>query len=355
MQDDTAVTAGENNHGEAAAVWRRRFEAAWAGLNDVATMAGLHRMVEHATTQDEPRAVPVTGQQALVAARRVGLFPGSFNPLTHAHIALADAARRQGGLDVLAWSIAARTIDKEGVTRATIPDRLAQLAAYARWVPNDAVVLFNRGLYVEQVEALQTLTMEQAELFIIVGFDKIVQILDPHYYQDRDVALVELFARARLMVAPRSYDDRGALARLLQRPENARYADRVIYLDVPERYRMESSTDVRRAFTGGDKGGTMVAAALVPPEGLALTRLLPYVPGEVAQDDVYSVRARWLDALSRMDESELVSLPPLAILVGWTIEHFGIGDALRNWLETADRQETAASLVDLRRVIGRAT
>lgn len=353
MQYDTAVTVGKNTGGEDAVVWRRRFEAAWTALNDVAGMVRLQRMFEHATEQDGPRAAPVAGQQAFATARRVGLLPGSFNPLTLAHIALADAARRQGHLDVLTWSIAARTIDKEGVTRATIPDRLAQLAAFARRAPNAAVVLLNRGLYVEQMEALRTLTTEQTDLFIVVGFDKIVQILDPHYYEDRDAALDELFAQARLLVAPRSHDDRKALARLLQRPENARYAEHMTYLDVPKRYRMESSTDVRRAFAGGDQRDTIMAETLVPPEGLALARLLPYVSDRVAQVDAYSVRARWLDVLSRIDESQLVSLPPLDILVGRTKEYDATGDALRGWLNAVDQQETVASLGKLRRMIGR--
>ena len=45
-----------------------------------------------------------------------------------------------------------------------------------------------------------TTVLPTAELTLLVGYDKVVQILDPKYYDDRDAALHELFALARLLV-----------------------------------------------------------------------------------------------------------------------------------------------------------
>src|SRR5689334_6133742 len=84
-------------------------------------------------------------------------FIGSFNPLTLAHVALARAARREGRLDLVVWAFAAVTVDKERVARASLPDRLAQMAAYVRRRQHDALVVLNHGLYVDEARALRTL------------------------------------------------------------------------------------------------------------------------------------------------------------------------------------------------------
>ena len=74
-----------------------------------------------------------------------------------------------------------------------------------------ALALINRGLYIEQVDVVRTLIPEIEELFVVVGFDKVVQILDPRYYENRDAVLDRLFANASLLVAPRLDEDETSL------------------------------------------------------------------------------------------------------------------------------------------------
>ncbi len=350
MEDDTAPNAPAYTTDAERTEWSGRFDAAWSRLNSAAGTAPLYRLVSETSPRDEPRAEVVAGHTTLAQARRIGLLPGSFNPLTLAHIALAETARRSAKLDVVAWAIAARTVDKEDVLRATIPDRLAQLAAYTHVAAEDAVLMFNRGLYVEQADALRALVGRAVQVVIVVGFDKVVQILDPRYYTDRDAALDELFSRAALLVAPRLDEDAAALTQLLARPENAAYASHITYLDLPHRYRQDSSTEVREALRDDNRDTALtrgIVQTVVPPEGYALAQLGPYRPATGDPADRYATRVRWLATLCRIAPAQLAALPSLADLVASTLAVNKQGAALRSWLDHAEHAEHAGALPDV--------
>ena len=96
------------------------------------------------------------------------------------------------------------TIDKEAVMRPLLLDRILLLEMILwRRLPQAGILLFNRGLYVEQAEAIRKSFPHVKRILFLLGFDKIVQILAEHYYQDRDASLSELFKQAELLVAPR--------------------------------------------------------------------------------------------------------------------------------------------------------
>jgi nicotinamide-nucleotide adenylyltransferase len=170
---------------------------------------------------------------------RVGLLPGSFNPPTNAHVALA-AAGRAAGLACVYFVLAQRTVDKEQVTGIPLADRLALLSRLG-----EGVATVERGLYVDIATEMRGV-LPGAELVFLVGHDKIVQVFDPKYYQDRDAALDELFGLASFLVAPRGDADEDELGELLARPENRQWAERVAPLPFDERHRDASSTRVRR-------------------------------------------------------------------------------------------------------------
>jgi nicotinamide-nucleotide adenylyltransferase len=191
---------------------------------------------------------------------------GSFNPPTRAHLGLAQAALATGQFDRLLFALAVRTINKEQIVGATLEERCAMLAALVRDEPRFAVLATNRGLYLEQGQAIQA-TFAPRDLAFIVGFDKIVQILDPRYYADRDAALRDLFARAHFLVAPRDGGGREALDRLFQQPEQHAYAGRVQFLPLTHMQRQElelSSTHVRERLARGDDVSWAVPEAVVP-------------------------------------------------------------------------------------------
>jgi len=266
-----------NDPDPAEAVWQTQYRVARALLDSAERQATYAQLVTQVASGAEEACV-VAGRLQLRAAKRIGLLAGSYNPLTVAHVALAEAARRAGRLDLIAWALTAVTVDKEQVTRASLPQRIAQLDAYRgsaddRVHCSDALVLLNHGLYVDQARAMRTLMAPDAELDIIVGYDKIVQIFDPRYYDDREAALHALFGQARLLVAPRDGQGEADLRALLARPSNQPYAQHVTYCPLDAAYATDSSTEARQlaaTLTPDEIATSPALRGLLPPQGVAL-------------------------------------------------------------------------------------
>jgi hypothetical protein len=85
-----------------------------------------------------------------------------------------------------------------------------------------------------------------------MGYDKILQVLDPGYYQDRDASLAQLFALTQLLVVPRGNAGEQELAALLQQPQNQPFARFIHLVPFSHQYRDVSSTHIRE---GNQRGG----------------------------------------------------------------------------------------------------
>lgn len=185
---------------------------------------------------------------------RLALMSGSFNPPTRAHLGLAEAALSAGEFDRLLFALAVRTINKERIVGALLEERCVMLAALVAAEPRFALVGANRGLYLDQARAAHA-AFAPHDLAFIVGFDKIVQIVDPQYYDDRDAALDELFRLARFLVAPRDGATSDELDALFARPENRPYAGRARFLPLSRLdadAQQLSSTRVRELLARGE-------------------------------------------------------------------------------------------------------
>jgi nicotinic acid mononucleotide adenylyltransferase len=124
----------------------------------------------------------------------VGVYPGSFDPPTVAHLAVAAAARDQGGLDLVVFAISRQTLGKEGRRGPSVDDRLSVLRAMAATRPWMDAVATDRQLIADVASGYDA---------VIVGADKWAQIMDPAWYGSapaRDAAAARL---PRLLVAPR--------------------------------------------------------------------------------------------------------------------------------------------------------
>lgn len=199
----------------------------------------------------EPLVLPLPG-----SPRPTGdliVFTGSFNPPTLAHLAMLKQAysyTRSHAPMCLYAAMSKQTVDKENISRPLFLDRLALLDRLMKRFSGSGILLFNRGLYVEQARAIRQSFPRVHNIYFLMGFDKIVQILDPHYYTDRDAALQELFALAKLLVAPRGEDGPEALQALLQQEENTRFARYIEPLPLSNAYREVSATHIRNQDTG---------------------------------------------------------------------------------------------------------
>ncbi|PWT71266.1 MAG: hypothetical protein C5B60_11110, partial [Chloroflexi bacterium] len=209
-----------------------------------------------------------------------------------------------------------------------------QLEAFVATDERYGVLVVNRGLYVEQVNLAHAQLSRDDELVVLVGYDKIVQILDPQYYTDRTRALDELFRRARFLVAPRGEATRAQLETLLAKPENRAYGGRVSYLPLAPRYLDDSATMARlRSAVPGMTEAEL--GRLLAPEGAALAlETGAYAVSPDAAEDRYLWRSAWIATLGATPAWSQVSLPGMKALVEATVEPSARGQSLRSALQT---------------------
>ncbi len=222
----------------------------------------VQRLLDELDPQAKPQVRLVSGSPVLRG--NIIVFPGSFNPPTTAHLAMLQQAQefgyRHGGMGIYA-AMSKRTTDKETVVRPLLVDRIILLETVLHnHVPETGILFFNRGLYVEQAEAVRAQFSHVKQLYFLLGFDKIVQIFDPHYYEDRDKALRELFTLAEILVAPRAGSGPAELNKLLAQPENRPFVGHVHALPLDTTYRDISSSRIRQGAAAHEQD--------VPPEVL---------------------------------------------------------------------------------------
>jgi nicotinic acid mononucleotide adenylyltransferase len=216
----------------------------------------IQALLDQLDPEAKPQALIVPGSPQ--PRGTIIVFPGSFNPPTIAHLALLKQAREfalhqalpetnRSNTVLVYAAISRHIVDKEHVERPLMLDRIMLLQIILqRHLPGAGIMLFNRGLYVEQAEAVRTSFPEVERLFFLIGFDKIVQILDPRYYDNRDAALNELFKLAELLVAPRGGADADDLTDLLRQAQNQPFAQYIHALPFDPAYRDISSTRIRQ-------------------------------------------------------------------------------------------------------------
>ena len=184
--------------------------------------------------------------------KRVGIFSGSFNPPTIAHLELARRAKESFNLDRVFFALSLVTIDKERIEGLMLEDRLLLLELLAAELDWAAVGVVNRGLYFEQAGAFRSLLSKSARISFVAGMDKLIQIFDARYYEDREAALRTLLTEAQLLVAMRGDLGIRELQQVLSRIENEPYRDRVFPLALAPEMKEISSSALRRAITGGE-------------------------------------------------------------------------------------------------------
>jgi hypothetical protein len=123
----------------------------------------------------------------------VGAYPGTFNPPTIAHLAIAEAARGQGALDHLDLVVSTVPLGKDP-TGPSLETRVSVLEAIAATRPWLGVRITERQLIAEVAAGYDA---------VVVGVDKWLQIVDPAWYGGSMAARDEAVARLPrvLMVA----------------------------------------------------------------------------------------------------------------------------------------------------------
>ena len=125
-----------------------------------------------------------------------GVFPGSFNPPTVAHLAIAEAACRQCRLERVDLVVSRAPLAKEASDLARLEDRVAVLERIAASRPWLGVGMTDARLLADVADGYDVL---------IVGGDKWAQLVDPVWYGGSELARDEAVGRIRrVVVAPRA-------------------------------------------------------------------------------------------------------------------------------------------------------
>lgn len=167
----------------------------------------------------------------------VGCYPGSFNPPTVAHLAVADAGRRHAGLDRVDLVLSRDALGKPAGIGPSVDERRAVLEAVAATRPWLGVAVTDARLIADIAAGYDA---------VLLGADKWAQVLDPAWYGGSTAARDDaLAALPRVLVAPRAGDHPAG----------------VELLDLPDHLGEVSASAVR--------GGRRAAAAWILPEAEA--------------------------------------------------------------------------------------
>ena len=212
----------------------------------------LDALVDQLDPNGEPqiRWVYRAAQHIKEGGRRLGIFSGSFNPLTVAHIKMIEAAQSKYDLDEILLILARANVDK-GVFGLSLADRLLMLKAYTANRENFSVAACSHGKFIEKIEALKPAYPSGTHFSFVVGYDTFVRLFDSKYYTDLHAALEALFDQCRFIVANRQDYDAAAVRQVMEAADYRRYASGIDLIELPDFYAEISSTDIRSQIQAG--------------------------------------------------------------------------------------------------------
>ena len=200
----------------------------------------------------------------LKRCKKLGIFSGSFNPLTLAHTRMVEDTVGKYALDELLLLLAKANVDKT-VFGLPLASRLLTVKKYAENRQKFSVGVSSHGRYIDKVAALTSIFPPNTEFYFIVGYDTLVRIFDRKYYTDFHAELQALFVSARFIVANRAKADMKTIASFVAQSEIRQYASYISSILLPDVYAYMSSTQVREHFARGE-----AIEHLVPPSILAM-------------------------------------------------------------------------------------
>lgn len=189
--------------------------------------------------------------------RRIGVFGGAFDPPHNAHIALAQAALAQFGLDLLYVVPTGQAWHKAQVLSAPA-HRLAMTRLAFKDIPQ--VVVDDREIQragpTFTIDTLQALLAEnpQAQLYLFIGADQFAAFRQWHRWQDiLEIAIICIADRAQSALTPAQFDAYSG--------DNCRF----FKLDLPQMF--VSATQIRQLMASDET--TAAAIAHLVPEPVA--------------------------------------------------------------------------------------
>ena len=176
--------------------------------------------------------------------QRLGVLGGAYNPITLAHLAIANASAPAFALHEVLFLLP-QVPPHKAIFGASLEQRLAMLQLAVADCPYAAVGLSTHGLFIDIYQALQEAYPQQPEVFFLTGRDAAERILTWHY-EDANTALRQMFTSFQLIVCDRD----GAFC-LPDDPRLGPYRHRIHRCLLPTSYQHVSSTEVRQRCQQG--------------------------------------------------------------------------------------------------------
>jgi nicotinic acid mononucleotide adenylyltransferase len=232
----------------------------------MAEMVDLQPILESLTKSDSPKLGFVFRAPSGISqvGQKLGVFSGSFNPPTIAHVQMCERAQKQLRLHEILLLLAIVNVDKTQFD-FSLQERVEMMSAVAQEWSDWSVALCSHGRFVEKAKAVAEAYPEGTEVWFIVGHDTLVRIFEPRFYLDMPMhqALENFFRLARLAVFPRGDADERAIREFLNRDEVKPFADKITVLPSEPSLLWVSSTLIRQKLKQGEP-----VNELVPPSVL---------------------------------------------------------------------------------------
>lgn len=159
---------------------------------------------------------------AVYEEERAGVYPGSFDPPTIAHLGIAVMAKRAAKLDRIDLVVSRNALAKEDADHAPFDIRIAVIEASIAHAPWLNLIITNKQLIVDIAQGYDA---------VLMGADKYEQIKDVQFYADeaaRDAAMAAL----PTVIGP-------------NRPGAPDLPDEAIVLTLPPKLQAVSSSEAR--------------------------------------------------------------------------------------------------------------
>ncbi len=182
---------------------------------------------------------------------KLGIFSGSFNPITIAHIKMFEEAQVRFQLNEMLLLLAKANVDKDEYGMP-LAGRILTLKGLAEEGNNVSIGISSHGRYIDKISALKAVYPENTQYHFIVGFDTLMRIFDPKYYTDITNELRDLFSQCRFIAANRENVDFETIKEFLDTPLVQPYSSYISCLLLPDCYADVSSTEVRKRLDQGE-------------------------------------------------------------------------------------------------------
>lgn len=180
--------------------------------------------------------------------RRLAVLPGTFNPPTRAHLALARAAL--ASVDEVLF-VLPRAFPHKSYTGASFEDRVRMLAAAAGGEPRFSIASSDGGLFIEVARQCREAYGPDVELLILCGRDAAERAVSWDY--GHPGAFREQLGEYGLLVAPRAGSYRPPVE----------FEDRIQGLAAVDGCDEVSATDVRERIRRGEPWEDLVPRPIV--------------------------------------------------------------------------------------------